>query len=229
MMHDWNVTENFIIWMDLPLVFSMEQAMAGEEAFGWQPDAGARLGVMPRDGGNDDITWYEVDPCFVFHPFNAHEEGENIVLNVCRQPTAMAKGFNDFDESAVAYRWTIDTVAGSVKEEQLDDRWSDFPRVDDRLIGQPARYGYSMALNLVTDGVQFGTELYKYDFETGESWQRTTSALPPARVSRCSSRVRPTPKRTTATSSPSSTTSRPTSPHSWSSTPAISRTSLSPR
>ena len=62
MMHDWNITENFVVWMDLPLVFSMEQAMAGEEAFAWQPDAGARLGVMPRDGGNDDITWYEIDP-----------------------------------------------------------------------------------------------------------------------------------------------------------------------
>ena len=106
----------------------------------------------------------------MFHPFNAHEDGEDIVLNVCRQPTAMAKGFNDFDESAQYWRWTIDTLASSVKEEQLDDRWSDFPRIDDRLIGQPARYGYSMALNLVTDGVQFGTELYKYDMESGDSW-----------------------------------------------------------
>lgn len=169
MMHDWNVTENFVVFMDLPLVFSMERAMAGGEAFGWQPEAGARLGVMPRDGCNDDISWYEIEPGYVVHPFNAHEAGEDIVLDVCRQPSIMEKGFDDFDESSQFWKWTIDTLAGTVKEEQMDDRYCDFPRVDDRLVGQPARYGYAMALNLVTDGVQFGTQLYKYDLGTGEA------------------------------------------------------------
>ena len=39
-------------------------------------------------------------------------------------------------------RWTFDLVDGKVLEERLDDRGQEFPRHDERLIGQPHRYGY---------------------------------------------------------------------------------------
>ena len=33
----------------------------------WNPKYPARVGVMPRDGGNADVRWFEVEPCYVFH------------------------------------------------------------------------------------------------------------------------------------------------------------------
>ncbi len=42
--------------------------------FTWEPERGTRIGVMPRDGGNADVRWYDTDPCYVFHPMNAYEE-----------------------------------------------------------------------------------------------------------------------------------------------------------
>src|SRR5205085_432033 len=40
------------------------------------------------------------------------------------------------------WRWTIDLSRGVVAERQLDDRPGEFPRVDDRQIGLPARRGW---------------------------------------------------------------------------------------
>ena len=36
--------------------------------FRWDDDTGARVGVMPRNGGDADVRWFDVEPCYVFHP-----------------------------------------------------------------------------------------------------------------------------------------------------------------
>ena len=52
----------------------------------WNPSYPARVGVMPRDGGNADVRWFDVEPCYVFHPLNAYDDGDSIVLDVVRHP-----------------------------------------------------------------------------------------------------------------------------------------------
>ena len=52
----------------------------------WDPNHPARVGVMPREGSNADVRWFEVEPCFVFHPLNAYDDGDTIVLDVVRHP-----------------------------------------------------------------------------------------------------------------------------------------------
>ncbi len=175
MMHDWNVTPNNVVFMDLPVRFGLDRAMNGEEPFFFDRDAGARLGVMPRTGTNDDVTWFEIDPCYVFHPVNSHEDGDRIVLTVCRSEGVMQNGFDDLGAMAQLWRWTIDRSTGRVTEEQLDDRRSDFPRVDDRRIGQPVRYGYTAQLTWEGPAT-IGSELYKYDLTDGSAEVHTTSA-----------------------------------------------------
>ena len=34
------------------------------------------IGVMPRGGSDADVRWFEVDPCYVFHPSNAWTDGK---------------------------------------------------------------------------------------------------------------------------------------------------------
>ena len=171
MMHDWNITEHYVIFMDLPLVFDLEAAMKGQSPFGFKPEAGARLGVMPRDGGNGDIKWFDIDPCYVFHPMNAHEEGNNIVIYVCRQNSAMKNGMEDIyggeETLGKLTRWTIDLENRQVKEERLDDAATDFPRVDDRRIGLPSRHGYAMGMDASAATLSFDRYLYKYELASG--------------------------------------------------------------
>lgn len=167
MMHDWNVTRHHVIFMDLPIVFALEHG-----GFAFRPEHGARLGVMPRNGSNADVKWYEIEPCYVFHPLNAHEEDGRIVLHVCRQPHAMQQGLHNIgtsgeDSSARLWRWTIDTGAGSVTEEQIDDAPGDFPRIDDRRVGLSARYGYTMGLVPGQGSPYYDRWIYKYDLLRG--------------------------------------------------------------
>lgn len=172
MMHDFNVTRNHVVFMDLPVCFNLG-ALSSGFPFQFNRDAGARLGVMPRNGTNADVRWFEIDPCYVFHPVNAHEDGNRLVLHVSRQPEAFGSSNDDYAEVGRLWRWTIDLDAGKVTEEQIDDRPGDFGRVDDRLVGLPARYGYLMALDGEGNAEEpvYGPALYKYDLTTGECWE----------------------------------------------------------
>ena len=171
MMHDWNVTRNHVVFMDLPVVFDLKAAMRGEPPMAFRRDAGARLGVMKRNDAQGQVRWFDIDPCYVFHPVNAHEEGQTIVLHVCRQQEAMAGGFEQIygGERTIGrlWRWTIDLAAGTVQETQLDDAGADFPRVNDSLVGLSARWGYMAGLNAQAPTLTLGQHLYKYDLTTG--------------------------------------------------------------
>ncbi len=166
MMHDWNVTRNHVIFMDLPVIFDMELAGKGGFPIRWSDDYGARLGVMPRDGTNDDVVWYEIDPCYVFHPMNSYEDGERIVLDVARFGK-LAFGPQDGEGTpSMLHRWVIDQKAGTVSDTPLDDSPADFPRVHDRVVGLPHRYGYMAGMGNGPESL--GASLYKYDLSTGK-------------------------------------------------------------
>ena len=177
MMHDFNVTERHVVFMDLPVCFDLD-ALATGMPFRWRADAGARLGVMPRHGTNADVRWFEIEPCYVFHPVNAYEEGDVITIHVSRQPEAFGTSNDDYAEVGRLWKWTIDLAAGTVREEQIDDRPGDFGRVDDRLIGKDARYGYLMALagEGVAEEPVYGSSLWKYDLRSGECWEHSLGA-----------------------------------------------------
>jgi carotenoid cleavage dioxygenase-like enzyme len=171
MMHDWNVTRNHVVFMDLPVVFDLKAAMRGEPPMAFRPEAGARLGVMKRNGASGQVRWFDIAPCYVFHPVNAYEDGDSIVLHVCRQEEAMVGGFaNVYGGDATTarlWRWIIDLAAGTVKEEQIDDAAADFPRINDRRVGLPARWAYTASLEPAAPTLTLGANLYKYDLTSG--------------------------------------------------------------
>ena len=168
MMHDFNVTQNHVVFMDLPLCFDLEALESGLP-FRFNRDAGARLGVMPRHGTNADVRWFEIDPCYVFHPVNAHEVGNTIVLHVSRMPEAFGSSNDDYAEVGRLWRWTIDLDRGTVTEQLIDDRPGDFGRVNDRVVGLDAQYAYLMALAGEGNAAEpiYGSALWKYDLRTG--------------------------------------------------------------
>jgi carotenoid cleavage dioxygenase len=168
MMHDWNVTRNHVVFMDLPMVFDIELLQQGGLPIRWDDEYGARLGVMPRDGSNADVIWYEIEPCYVFHPMNAYEDGDRIVIDVSRYPRFEMAGGGEASPP-VLHRWIIDRAAGKVIEQPIDDRPSEFPRVPDRVIGLRHRFGYMMSAGDAGPET-FGERLFKYDLASGRSW-----------------------------------------------------------
>jgi carotenoid cleavage dioxygenase-like enzyme len=158
MMHDFALTARHVIFMDLPIVFNLDVALRGERdmPYRWDDSYGARFGVLDRDDHFGAMRWFEIDPCYVFHVANAYDDGNSIVLQAVRYPELWRHN-SGFEVDGVMWRWTIDLVTGTVEERQLDDRPVEFPRIDDRLAGLPARYGVA-----VGDG-----SLLQYDLETG--------------------------------------------------------------
>jgi carotenoid cleavage dioxygenase len=169
MMHDFNITRNYVIFMDLPAVFDLDLAMAGEMPIHWSDTYPARLGVMPRNGTDADVRWFDLDPCYVFHPMNAYEDGTSIIIDVARLDHIWRESMFDFPPPML-WRWTIDTVTGAVHQRQLDDRPAEFPRVADSKVGLQHRFGYMAAAeftDLEEASLRDGT-LLKYDLETGQ-------------------------------------------------------------
>ena len=140
MMHDFAITQSHVVFMDLPIVFAPERMSEGRFPYAWNDDYGARLGVMPRGGSSADVVWLEVEPCYVFHPMNAFDDGDRVVLDVARYPELWRTGTERFD-SAYLHRFSLDLESRKVGEHPLDDRPVEFPRVDERRTGLPYRYG----------------------------------------------------------------------------------------
>jgi carotenoid cleavage dioxygenase-like enzyme len=175
MMHDFNVTQNHVVFMDLPLVFDLSLLASGIP-FRFDADAGARLGLMPRKGTNADVRWFEIDPCYIFHAVNAFEkEDGRVVLDVSRLPEAFSAGSDDYASVGRLWRFTLDPNTGSVLEEPIDDRPADFGRVDARRIGLPARYGYLLSLDGEGNSEEpvYGSKLLKYELNSGRCWEHS--------------------------------------------------------
>ena len=167
MMHDFMITRDHAIFMDLPVVFDMDAMAKGQPPIGWDDDYGARIGIVPRFGTDADIRWFEVDPCYVFHPLNAYVDGDKVVCDVGRHES-MWRGSMDKFEPCYMYRWTFDTSTGVVTETQIDDWAHAFPRVDDRVVGLKHRYGWvSGSRPEATGGMNTPGIVARYDMSDG--------------------------------------------------------------
>jgi carotenoid cleavage dioxygenase len=144
------------------------QVSAGLFPYRWNPRYPARIGVMPREGDNDDMRWFDIEPCYVFHPLNAHDDGNTIVLDVVRHDKVFDRDLRaPFESTPVLTRWTVDLGDGKVRSELLDDREQEFPRVDERRTGKKTRYGYAAALK------NGGAALLRHDLERATTQARS--------------------------------------------------------
>lgn len=176
-MHDFAFTRRFAILLDLPVTFSMDAAMAGYAVpYRWNPAHAARIGLLPRDGDAADMIWCPVDPCFVFHTVNAYDAADGtVILDVVVHDRMFWTRTSGPDSETCAFeRWTIDPATRSVTRTVIDPHPQEFPRPDERRLGQPYRFAYAMAL---TDPF-LGTGLIKHDLAAGT---RETRAFGPDR------------------------------------------------
>jgi carotenoid cleavage dioxygenase len=173
MMHDFSLTNDHVIIYDLPVAFDMEAVTNGAGfPYSWDPNYPARVGVMDRESDGSDVRWFDVEPCYVYHPLNSYDDGNQIVLDVIRHPKMFLKDKHGPNEGAPTLdRWTIDLSAGKVLEDRLDERGQEFPRIDERLVGQRHRFGYTVGFAPNGDGDTDLTanSLFKHDLVTGKA------------------------------------------------------------
>ncbi len=174
MPHDMAITENHSILMDLPLVVDEESRLAGRHRLEFKRDTPSRFGIVPRYG--DRVRWFEAEPCYIYHSINAFEEGNEIVMDVCRfrppGPAAiplrgeLASILNYLRLDAFVHRYRFDLATGRTREERLDDANVEFPIIDPSLFGRKNRYAYTVSIN--SDVTMYFDGIVKYDLQTGK-------------------------------------------------------------
>ncbi|OBK14554.1 carotenoid oxygenase family protein [Mycobacterium asiaticum] len=214
MMHDFSLTEKYVVIYDLPVTFDAMQIMPAamprpltaaarlvmqsvlgrvripgpitamlnrnrqpvhRMPYKWDPGYPARIGVLPREGDADDVRWFDIEPCYVFHPLNAYTElrdgVELLILDVMRYSRMFERDLRGPGESRPTLdRWTINLTTGAVKTECRDDRSQEFPRINETLTGARHRYGYTLGFDggyLSAGEYEMSTTVYKHDYLTG--------------------------------------------------------------
>ncbi|MFK8050891.1 MAG: carotenoid oxygenase family protein [Halioglobus sp.] len=178
MIHDFVVTENYILIPVFPISGSLERAMEGGAPFAWEPDKGVHIGVLSRNATTaDDIQWLEMDMAFVFHFMNGFDK-DGVITVDCSQFTH-APLFPTLDGSSMGKaqpflnRWTIDMNADQprVEFECIDEFESEFPQCDPRYQGKEYRYGWytspdgELASNMEDSDSYYNT-LGRFDHES---------------------------------------------------------------
>jgi carotenoid cleavage dioxygenase-like enzyme len=93
LMHDFGVSRNYTIIMDLPLSLDPLNLVKGRPVVSFNPDKTSRFGVFPRKDPCR-VTWFEASPCCIFHTANTwdkeDEDGKICAVNmlVCRLTSA---------------------------------------------------------------------------------------------------------------------------------------------
>lgn len=172
MMHDFAITENYTIFMDLPVTFSAERIRRGEPVLMFERERPSRFGIVPRYGDNSNIRWFESRACFVWHTLNAWEEGVMVVLVACRMNSTNVFVSEEKDRDPEGdiprlHQWRFNLNTGTVREEMLNDVPAEFPRVNEQLLGRKTRYGY--AGKMAPMPVPLFDGLIKYDLSAGKS------------------------------------------------------------
>jgi carotenoid cleavage oxygenase len=217
MMHDFSLTDKYVVFYDLPVTFDPIQvlpttmpswlqlparlvlqsvigrvripgpitALANRDErpshrmpYAWNPNYPARIGVMPREGTNRDVRWFDIEPCYVYHPLNAYTELRNgsevLVLDVVRYSRMFDRDRRGpLETTPMLDRWTVNLATGAVTTERRDDRAQEFPRINETLLGGRHRFGYTVGVqgefDDSTSARPMETALYKHDYATGSS------------------------------------------------------------
>lgn len=143
--HDFAMSETYLILWDLPLQFDQACADAGEKApYRWTPDYPARVGLRPLHAEDAAILWFDAPASFVFHPLNAWDErdADGKVTRVVCDISRYAKMFDQVRTGPgdmappQLYRWEFDMTSNRMTETLIDPRAQEFPRIDDRYWGR---------------------------------------------------------------------------------------------
>jgi len=173
MVHDLALTQRYVVIYDLPITFSVELLKNNNAIpYGWNEEHQARVGLLPRGGEAGDVMWFDVEPCWVFHTLNAYDDGDKVVVDLAKFPSFMRDGRLEDNPNPVLDRWTIDPASGKVLQETRDERAQEFPRVDERVVSLPHRYGYTVRTDTTFFDEKAGTSLIKHDYATGRSEER---------------------------------------------------------
>ncbi|MCP5145905.1 MAG: carotenoid oxygenase family protein [Gammaproteobacteria bacterium] len=78
--HDMALTHRHVVIPFGGYVTSKQRLLDGKIHWGWDQNQPSYIGVMPRDGDPKDMRWFKGPERCMMHTFNAHSEGNKVIL-----------------------------------------------------------------------------------------------------------------------------------------------------
>jgi len=178
-MHSFAASDRHVVLTESPLSYDpLRMVLTGKsfiDSLRWRPSNPTRFLVFDRNDGPMKII--ETDPFFVFHHVNAHDEGDEIVVDLV--------GFDDpsiiraflFDQlrtnETMSFsppqlrRYRLQPALGRAALERRSAASIELPQIDDRRFGEPHRYTYGCSL--VDPNSVFFDSLIRVDGERDQS------------------------------------------------------------
>ncbi|KAI4366020.1 hypothetical protein MLD38_021949 [Melastoma candidum] len=101
MMHDFGITENYVVIPDQQVVFKLLEMIRGGSPVVYEKNKVSRFGILDKNAKDaSGMKWIEVPDCFCFHLWNTWEEPESdevVVVGSCMTPADSI--FNESEES----------------------------------------------------------------------------------------------------------------------------------
>lgn len=155
MVHDFGVTENYIVFPIVPIVGNWDRLKKRMPHFGWDQSREMYFGVLPRSMDGSPVRWFKAPAKFATHVMNAFDDGPRVYVDMPLAAGNMFPFFPDvtgapFNPAAAAARVTRISVdmssnSGDLNMQVLCEVVGEFPRIDERYAMRPYRHGFLCA------------------------------------------------------------------------------------
>lgn len=182
-MHSFGLTPNYLIITEFPLVVNPLSLLFWLkpfiENFGWEPRRGTPFYVLDRHTGAL-VGRFECDPFFAFHHVNAHERGDELILDIVAYPDADIVTHYYLNRLAAPdlhlphgrlTRFTVPLKRGGrVRSEVISDACIELPHIDYAGYNMRADYRHVYGIGLQPERPHdFYNQIVKIDAATGAS------------------------------------------------------------
>jgi len=185
MVHDFGVTENFVIFFLNPLMIDHEQMSRGGRRWSWNPDESSYVGCMRRGGDGSDLQWIKTPPQGHLHSMGAFDDGQRVFLDLALSGASALpfiphrKGsWNPPSATCTLHRLSLDMsgkTPSALSIEQLCPVVGELPRQDDRYNTVPYRYGFQASPKEDQPNIWMLQDYVRIDHQTGQT-QRFSGA-----------------------------------------------------
>ena len=152
-MHDMAITQSHVVLPLYPLTTDREWLAEGNIHWYWDHRLPGYLCVLPRDGDAQDARWIEGPPHAMVHTLNATTQGNRLVIDGAVSdanpfpffPNRFGAPWTPENGTSTIRRWLLDLDSkhqGWEEQRPFPTASGGLPRIDDRFISQPYRYGY---------------------------------------------------------------------------------------
>ncbi|MDJ0015486.1 carotenoid oxygenase family protein [Rhodococcus erythropolis] len=169
--HDIWLTPEWMVMPFQPFLISQQQVIDRQVGiWAWDESLPVVLALIPRHDIHGDIRWISTDlpPQYVMHTLSANVDGDILTLDAPifdRPPFPFEQDLAIGDDVALFFsvarsflgRWTINLTTGKASAEQLSDRPSELPKVDERFYGRNYEFGFQVGGDVKRKGMSMNS------------------------------------------------------------------------